>query len=208
MNESNRTATLVQNPTVTLVQTAFLIAVILLMAFTPIGYIKTLGLEITLIVVPVAVGAVILGPKGGALLGAVFGLTSFAQCFGMSPLGPALFAINPAGTFIVCFVPRVLEGFLAGLIYQALKKTNAKKLSVCIANLCCPLLNTILYMTCFVLFFYQTDYVQQFVTALGAANPFTFVLLFVGINGLVEAIACFVVGTAISEALLKVNQRF
>lgn len=67
-----------------LVELALLVAVILLMAFTPIGYIKTLGLEITLIVIPVAVGAVTLGPTGGAILGGVFGVTSFIQCFGMS----------------------------------------------------------------------------------------------------------------------------
>lgn len=45
-----------------LVELALLVAIVLLMAFTPIGYIKTFGLEITLIVVPVAVGAVTLGP--------------------------------------------------------------------------------------------------------------------------------------------------
>ena len=45
-----------------MVEMALLIAIILIMAFTPIGYIKTFGLEITLIVVPVAVGAVVLGP--------------------------------------------------------------------------------------------------------------------------------------------------
>lgn len=49
-----------------LVEMALLVAIILLMAFTPIGYIKTAGLEITLIVVPVAVGAVTLGPTAGA----------------------------------------------------------------------------------------------------------------------------------------------
>ena len=50
-----------------LVEMALLVAIILLMAFTPIGYIKTAGLEITLIVVPVAVGAVTLGPTAGAI---------------------------------------------------------------------------------------------------------------------------------------------
>lgn len=57
-----------------LVEMALLVAIILLMAFTPIGYIKTAGLEITLIVVPVAVGAVTLGPTAGAILGGVFGI--------------------------------------------------------------------------------------------------------------------------------------
>jgi len=62
------------------VEMALLVAIILLMAFTPIGYIKTFGLEITLIVVPVTVGAITLGPAAGAVLGAVFGITSFIQC--------------------------------------------------------------------------------------------------------------------------------
>ena len=52
-----------------LVEMALLVAIILIMAFTPIGYIRTGGLEITLIVVPVAVGAVTLGPTAGAILG-------------------------------------------------------------------------------------------------------------------------------------------
>ena len=54
------------------VELALLVAVIVLLAFTPIGYIRTFGLEITLIVVPVTVGAVTLGPAAGAVLGAVF----------------------------------------------------------------------------------------------------------------------------------------
>ena len=73
-----------------LVEMALLVAIILIMAFTPIGYIRTAGLEITLIVVPVAVGAVTLGPAAGAILGGVFGVTSFIQCFGMSPFGAAV----------------------------------------------------------------------------------------------------------------------
>ena len=60
-----------------MVELAVLIAIILIMAFTPIGYIRTLGLEITLIVVPVAVGAVTLGPMAGLILGTIFGITQF-----------------------------------------------------------------------------------------------------------------------------------
>ena len=89
-----------------LVEMALLVAIILLMAFTPIGYIKTAGLEITLIVIPVAVGAVTLGPAAGAILGGVFGITSFIQCFGMSAFGTLLLGVNPVFTFLVC-VPTV-----------------------------------------------------------------------------------------------------
>ena len=72
-----------------LVEMALLVAIILIMAFTPLGYIKTAGIEITLIVVPVAVGAVTLGPVAGAILGGVFGLASFSVCTDPYPDGLA-----------------------------------------------------------------------------------------------------------------------
>lgn len=191
--------------TIYMVELALLIAIILIMAFTPIGYIKTLGLEITLIVVPVAVGAITLGPSAGAVLGAVFGITSFIQCFGMSPFGAVLLSINPVYTFIVCVFSRVLMGWLTGLLYQFFSKCNPlKKASLVLANLCCPILNTLFFMGTLVLFFYQTDYIQGMAQGMGARNPLIFVLLFVGVNGMVEALACFVAGSAISQALKKV----
>lgn len=191
--------------TIYMVEMALLIAIILIMAFTPIGYIRTLGLEITLIVVPVAVGAITLGPAAGAVLGGVFGITSFIQCFGMSPFGAVLLGINPIYTFIVCVFSRTLMGWLTGVLYQAFLRCNPlKKISVVLANLCCPLLNTLFFMGTLTLFFYQTEYIQGIAEGMGAGNPLIFVLLFVGVNGLVEAAACFVVGSAISQALKKV----
>lgn len=185
-----------------LVELALLIAVILIMAFTPVGYIHTLGLEITLIVVPVAVGAVAMGPAAGAILGTVFGITSFIQCFGMSPFGAMLLGINPVWTFLVCVPTRALMGWLTGLLYQGfLKVSPLKKISVILANLCCPLLNTLFFMGTLTLFFYQSEYIQGIAKGMGAGNPLVFILLFVGINGLVEAAVCFVAGSAISQAL-------
>ncbi|MBE5967912.1 MAG: ECF transporter S component [Lachnospiraceae bacterium] len=185
-----------------LVQMALLVAIILLMAFTPIGYIKTLGLEITLIVVPVTIGAIALGAAGGALLGGVFGITSFIQCFGMSPFGTVLLGINPWATFIVCVVSRILMGWLTGLLFEGFKKAKVNKnLALAVTNLAGPLLNTFFFMSGLILFFYNTNYIQEIASTLGTKNVFTFVIAFVGVNGLVEAAACFVLGTAISKAL-------
>lgn len=185
------------------VEMALLTAIIVLLAFTPIGYIRTLGLEITLIVVPVTVGAVTLGPAAGAVLGAVFGITSFIQCFGMSPFGAVLLGINPFSTFIVCVVSRVLMGWLTGLIYQGLQKVKpVRKISVVIANLCGPLLNTFFFMGTLIMFFYRTEYIQGLAESMGASNALAFVVAFVGVNGVVEAAVCFVVGSAVSKALL------
>ena len=188
--------------TLRLVQLALFTAIIFLMAFTPIGYIKTGGLSITLLVLPVTVGAIVLGPVSGAILGAMFGLTSLIQCFGLDPFGTTLFGISPVYTIILCFVPRILMGWLAGLIFRVVHKIDKRKsISYIVGSLAGPLLNTILFMSAFVLFFYHTDYVQQFVTGLGASNAFTFVIAFVGINGLIEAGINFVAGTAVSKAI-------
>lgn len=187
--------------TLKLVQLALFTAIILLMAFTPLGYIKTPGLEITLLVVPVAVGAIILGPTAGAILGGVFGITSFIQAFG-GPLGAALLSISVVGTFVLCVITRILMGWLTGLIFQAMKRWDRTRLiSHATANLSAALLNTVLFMTTFILLFYNTEYVQGIVTALGATNPIHFIVLFVTVNGLIEALICFLVGTAVSKAI-------
>lgn len=188
--------------TIRMVQLALFIAIIVLMAFTPIGYIKTLGLEITLLVVPVAVGAIVLGPVSGAILGGVFGITSFIQCFGFSAFGAVLLGINPFGTFILCMVPRILMGWLTGLLFTNMKRIDRRgTISYAVASLAGPLLNTILFMITLSLFFYQTDYIQGIAQKLGTNNIFAFILAFVGINGLVEAGVCFILGTAVSKAI-------
>ena len=169
-----------------LVELALMVTIIFVMAFTPLGYFQTMGLSITFLTVPVAVGAIILGPKGGAICGLAF--------------GTMLFSINPLGTAFVCIVPRLLEGLLCGLIFQALKK-SMKNGAYLVASLSCPLLNTLFFMTSLVVVFYNTDYIQGFVSALGVSNPFTFVVAFVGVQGLIEAVVCFVLAGAISRTL-------
>ena len=132
-----------------LVEMALLVAIILIMAFTPLGYIKTVGIEITLIVVPVAVGAVTLGPTAGAILGGVFGFASFLRCFGLNAFGATLLGINPFLAFLVYVPTRILVGWLTGLIYQGLRKTKIPyTASITVANLCCPLLNTTCLWVC------------------------------------------------------------
>ena len=102
---SVKTAAERRERTLFLVETAMLTAIIIIMAFTPLGFLKSGVVEITFLAVPVAVGAVMMGWKGGLILGTVFGLVSFAQCFGMSALGVFLMGINPFLTFVVCVIP-------------------------------------------------------------------------------------------------------
>lgn len=185
-----------------LVEMALLVAIILLMAFTPIGYIKTAGLEITLIVVPVAVGAVTLGPTAGAILGGVFGITSFIQCFGMSTFGVALFSVSPLRTAIVCIVPRILMGWLTALIFKAVaSKDKTSFVQYLVASISGPILNTVLFTSTLLLLFSDAPIILQLKETFGATNVFAFAAAFVGINGLIEAATCAVLGTALCKAL-------
>ncbi len=130
-----------------LVQMAILIAIMLVLAFTPLGYLKVGAIEITFMTIPVVIGAILLGPAAGAFLGGVFGLTSFIQCFGMSAFGAALLGINPFLTFLVCMVPRILMGYLAGVIFRVIYRHDKTKiLSFAASSLSGALLNTILFV--------------------------------------------------------------
>ena len=74
--------------------TAILAAIIILMAFTPIGYLRIGVVSITFLTIPVVVGGIVLGPLYGGFLGAVFGLTSLAQCFMGDVFGATLFSLS------------------------------------------------------------------------------------------------------------------
>ena len=113
--------------TLTMVQIAILTAMLLVMSFTPLGYLKIGPLSMSLLSIPVAIGAMIIRPEAGALLGLVFGLTSFAQCFGTDPFGTTLLNINPFGTFFMCVPTRMLMGYLAGMIFKGLHKVDKTK---------------------------------------------------------------------------------
>lgn len=190
---------------------ALLIALILLMAFTPIGYLQTpWGLQITFIVVPVAIGAVVLGPGAGAALGLVFGLTSFANAF-TSAIGTTLMQENAVYTFILAVVPRILVGLLPGLLYAFLKKHDRTRLvGMAVCCLLTPVLNTILYMTALYLLFGQTwlgiAQAAGYTGGMGV-NLLGFMLASVAVNGVAEAASCLILGTAACKALQKTLNR-
>ncbi len=189
----------------TLTQLALLVALELVLAYTPLGYLPIGPLSLSLLTIPVAIGAMVLGPLGGAVLGTVFGLTSFVNAMqGGSVMGTALFSASPALTFVNCVVARLLCGLFCALFYGALKKAMPEKTKLCctLGALSAPVLNTVLFMGCLVLFFYRIDYVQQLAAGIGSTNPFTFVLLLVGLQGLIEAVVCCAVAAAVTVPLL------
>ncbi len=181
-------------------QLAVLTAIIAVMAFTPLGYLRVGVISITFLTIPVVIGSIILGPKAGAFLGGIFGITSFIQCFGMDPFGTSLANISIVRTLILCMVPRILCGVLPALIFNALNKHDKTKLvSYAVASISAPIINTAFFVSGLVLMFWKTDYVKSL-------NPegkgiFGFMIAFIGINGIVEALATLLAGTAIAKAI-------
>lgn len=180
-----------------------LTAVLLMMSFTPIGFLNIGPLAITLNMIPVAIGAIAMGPKGGAILGAVFGITSFLQCIGIggtSAMGVILFEISPVLAFIQRFVPRFVMGLATGYIYKLAKKAISSTVASYIAGFCAAFLNTALFMTFLVLLFGRTDYMTEL---MGGKNVIVFICTFVGINAVFEMIASTVFTVVIAKALEK-----
>ena len=176
---------------------------LLLMAYTPLGYLNIGPFAITFNVIPVAVSAIALGPVGGGIAGTVFGLTSFGQCIGIggtSAMGSVLFSINPVLSFIHSLVPRIFDGILIGYIFRGTrKKTNAYVASA-VTGFFSAFLNTLFFMTSLILLFGNTEYMQNLIDG---RNIIVFCVVFVGINAVCEAISSTVISGAVGAALFK-----
>ena len=180
-----------------LTQTALLMALIVLAVCIPL---KILAVEFTVAIIPVAVGAFLLGPSGGAFLGLFYGLCSFAQCFGLfvpSTFGATLLAVSPWLTAVMCILPRLVTGWLAGWVSRALRG-RSRTVAAGLTCLTTAVGNTVLFTSAVLLLFGKTEYIASM---RDGRSLLAFVAFFVGINGLVEAVVAVVVGTAIIASL-------
>ena len=190
---------------------ALLAALIVLLTFT-IGGLRIGPLTITFNCLPLAVGAIFLGPVYGAVLGLVFGLCSFLASFTTGSLTTILLNVNPFLTFLMCVVPRVVCGFVPGLIYKHLPKNTEPKRLASSALSCAlvPILNTIGFLGLMWVFFagqfLTNDDVIGKVGSQPAGNVFLFIYSFAGINAVMEIVLNLVLGTAICRALLAVTK--
>ena len=178
-----------------------LTAILLVMSMTPLGYLNIGPLAISFNMIPVAVGAAALGPVGGAVLGAVFGMTSFLQCLGIggsSAMGVITFDISPFLTFVHRFLPRLVTGFLVGVIYRVGRKFTKAGLAGSIAGFFAAFLNTALFMGALVLLFGDTQYLTDLIAG---RNVLLFICTYVGINAVAEMLASTMVVGALVATL-------
>ncbi|MDR3278623.1 MAG: ECF transporter S component [Oscillospiraceae bacterium] len=210
-----------------MVRLAVLVAILIIFCYTPLGRIPIGPVFVTLNMIPVVIGAIVLGPAAGAILGIVFGLWSFSTCFGTDPFGTAL--VNQGfGTAllvgIMCIVPRFFAGWLPGFVYKwiskerflkfehynahddgALKFSGITKLrvvwpSAVLTSLAGSLFNTIFFVGALVLFFANNALTAEM---LGSNSAWAIITILVTSNAILEAIVCAVVGGVVARALLK-----
>lgn len=196
-----------QIPLKTVIGLAVFALIIVVMAFTPAGFLKTGSLEASFLVVPVAIGAVLMGPSCGAALGLVMGIVSFAMCFGSSDMGSALLGVSAVNTFLLCIIPRVVCGWMAGVFSDLLSKIDKTGfVPQLAAAVVCPVFNFILFMLGLSLLFGQSPYILNLQTQLNASG-IGFYFALGGMNLLYELSASAVLTTGISTLILKIKNR-
>ena len=135
--------------TKTMVLAAILTALVVVLQF--IGQTIRLGpFMISLVLVPIVIGAATCGPKIGGWLGFVFGLFVL-----ISGDAAAFLTINIFGTIVTVLLKGVLCGFAAGYVYQLLEGKN-KTLAVFVAAIVCPVVNTGVFLLGCAVFFMDT----------------------------------------------------
>ena len=146
--------------TLKMTQLALLIAIELIMAVTPLGYIMIPPISATLMHIPVIAGAIVMGPMEGAALGTVFGLTSMwkASTQATSPVDLAFSPFvsgKPIQSIIMCMGPRILLGIIAALLFRALLKAlhGKEALSIGIAAVVSTICHTLMVLGLLALFF-------------------------------------------------------
>ena len=179
--------------------------ILFLMAYTPLGYLNIGPLAVTFNVIPGAICAVVLGPTGGAVAGAVFGLTSFLQAMGIggtSALGAALFQINPFLSAVQCFVPRILDGLLIGYIFRGMRRKTNVYVSCAVTGFFSAFLNTLFFMSALIVMFGNTEVVQNL---MGGRNVIIGCCLMVGVNAICEMVSSTILTAAVGTALSKAH---
>jgi uncharacterized membrane protein len=187
-----------------MVEMAMLVALVVVLQMVsamipPIG-----GLvSITLTLIPVVIGAILFGKKGGAVLGFTFGLIVLINCIsGMDPGGNILWTSNPVCTALICFVKGIAAGFIPAVLYEAIKgkdenvSAGRKYAASVVAALSAPVANTGLFVLGMFAFFMDTLKAWA-----GGTDIVTYILVgLAGLNFLVE----FLINIILSPAIVRI----
>ena len=192
------TATRKTENTQKLVLLALFTAVVAVLSYFG-GFIKIGGLaSISLTLIPVVLGAALLGPKAGAWLGAVSGAVFFLTADAVFWLG-----LSVHGTIITVMVKGIVAGLLAGLTYKLLKGVNPY-LAIIVSAIVCPTVNTAIFLLGCLIFFVDT--VTAGAVAEGMSVGGYLIVFFVGLNFVFELLLNILVSPALFR-IIKLGKK-
>lgn len=192
MEETKKSARWSADKTKTVVGLGLLTAIVVVLQALAIG-IRFGVFNITLVLVPIIVGAALYGWKAGAWLGFVFGVVVLFTDAG------AFLAINIPGTIVTCILKGVLAGLCVGLVYKVLENVN-RYVAVIVSAVVAPVVNTGVFLLGCSVFFLDT--IKQWAEGAGFENAWIYMITsFVGINFIVELAINFVLSSAIGIIL-------
>ncbi len=161
-------------------------------------FIKIGTFNLSLVLIPVVLGAYLYGAKIGAILGTVFGITVTVCCFtGLDGGGYILVSASPFLTSLVCILKGAAAGFVAGLIPKAFGKRRSY-LTIMLSAIAAPIVNTGLFVSAMFLFF--KDILASWA---GGTNIVTYAIVgLVGVNFIIEL----VLNVVMAPSLLRVTK--
>ncbi|HIS78303.1 MAG TPA: ECF transporter S component [Candidatus Caccousia stercoris] len=197
---------------------ALFTAIVFVLGLTPLGMVPLGLIKATTLHIPVIIGCLLLGPRYGAVLGAMFGLVSFLSntmspavlSFAFTPLVPVPGTPNGSPlSLVICFVPRILVGVVPWFVYRGLQKLMKEScrgeiLSMAIAGASGAILNTGLVMS-LIYFLFRDAYAS--VNGIPVEAVAGVVLGVVGTNGVAETALAAVLTPAIGKILLSLKRR-
>ena len=177
-----------------LTQLSLLIALEAVMAFTPLGFIMIPPISITILHIPVIIGAILMGPTYGGILGGAFGVLSMikATFFAASPadlLFSPFASGAPVQSAVMCIVPRILLGVAAALLYRLLRQVTKDIAAMAVSCILATLLHSVMVLGAMWLFFQAMPLRDVFVTV-------------ASLNCIVEMLAAGVVGTTVCKPVM------
>ena len=185
------------------VELAILLAIVVVFQLV-LGSVRVGPTSFSVVLIPIVIGSLLLGPLYGAILGFAFGLiTLFAGIFGTDVFTATLFQYSPVGTSVICIAKATLAGLVPGYLYKLLKKKN-EWFAVILAAISAPIVNTGLFIIGSLVFVKPAIEAYLIKENISADAIYFLFILCAGINFLVE----FAVNAVMSPVVFRVIRLF
>lgn len=182
-------------------QLALLIAILAILTITNLGLIPIGAISITILHIPVIIGSITMGPKGGSILGLTFGILAMLQATfrGVTPVDlmftPAASGM-PVQSIIMCIVPRVLLGVIPYFLFVFFEKIIKKDfIAIALSAAISTALHTIMVLGCLYFMFFDEMSVIDSIKSIFMAVVAT--------NGLLEIVAAVIICSAVCVPLRR-----